>query len=55
MIDGRHAEAIEISHEGWWVVLHIGIGEFADVYVFGSPGTRPTPLELHSVTEAAYQ
>ena len=54
-IDGRGVEAIEIAHEGWWVVLHIGIGEVADVYAFGTPGTRPTPLILQSVTEAAYQ
>lgn len=54
-IDGRGVEAIEITHDGWWVVLHIGIGEVADVYVFGPPGARPTPLVLQSVTEAAYQ
>ena len=54
-IDGRGVEAIEIAHEGWWVVLHIGIGEVADVYVFGPPATRPSPLVLQSVAEAAYQ
>lgn len=54
-IDGNRVEAIEMTHDGWWVVLHIGIGEVADVYVFGPPGTRPTPLALQSVSEAAYR
>jgi hypothetical protein len=37
------------------LVLHIGIGAAADVYVFGPAGARPTPLELQSVNAAAYQ
>ena len=53
-IDGRAVDAIGITYDGWWLVLYIGIGELADVYVFGPPGTRPAPLELQSVTEAAY-
>jgi hypothetical protein len=53
-IDGNGVEAIEITHDGWWLVLHIGIGEVADVYVFGPPGTRPTPLALQSVSATAY-
>ena len=54
-IDGSSVEAIEMTYAGWWVVLHIGIGEVADVYVFGPAGARPTPLGLQSVTQAAYQ
>jgi hypothetical protein len=54
-IDGSRVEAIEITHDGWWLVLHIGIGEVADVYVYGPPASRPTPLTLQSVSEAAYQ
>ena len=54
-IDGSTAEAIEMTHDGWWLVLHIGIGEVADVYVFGPPGARPTPLVLQSVRTTAYQ
>jgi hypothetical protein len=54
-IDGSTAEAIEMTHDGWWLVLHIGIGEVADVYVFGPPGARPTPLVLQSVSATAYQ
>jgi len=54
-IDGRSVEAIEMTHDGWWLVLHIGIGEVADVYVFGPPATRPTPLVLQSVSAAAYE
>jgi len=54
-IDGSTAEAIEMTHDGWWLVLHIGIGEVADVYVFGPPGARPTPLVLQSINAAAYQ
>jgi hypothetical protein len=54
-IDGRSVEAIEITHDGWWLVLHIGIGEVADVYVYGPPGARPTPLALGSVNAAAYR
>jgi ABC-type bacteriocin/lantibiotic exporter with double-glycine peptidase domain len=54
-IDGTTVEAIEMTHDGWWLVLHIGTGEVADVYVFGPPGGRPTPLALQSVNEAAYQ
>jgi hypothetical protein len=54
-IDGSSVEAIEITHDCWWLVLHIGIGEVADVYVYGPPGARPAPLALQSVSEAAYQ
>jgi hypothetical protein len=53
-IDGRSVEAIEMTYNGWWVVLHIGIDEVADVYVYGPPGARPTPLVLESVSPAAY-
>jgi len=53
ILDG--VAAIETSYEGWWLVLHIGIGEVADVYVIGPTGTRPTPLALNSVSAAAYQ
>jgi hypothetical protein len=53
-IDGHRVEAVEMTHDGWWLVLHIGIGEVADVYVFGSPGERPTPLALQSVSTADY-
>jgi hypothetical protein len=54
-IDGRSVKAIELTHDGWWLVLHIGIAEVVDVYVFGPPGARPTPLVLQSVSETAYQ
>ena len=54
-IDGTTVEAIEMTHDGWWLVLHIGIGEVADVYVFGPPGARPTTLVLQSISAAAYQ
>ena len=54
-IDGTIVEAIELTHDGWWVVLHIGIDEVADVCVFGPPGTRTTPLVLQSASAAAYQ
>jgi len=54
-IDGSSVEAIEMTHDGWWVVLRIGIGEVADVYVFGPPGARPAPLILQGVSAAAYQ
>jgi hypothetical protein len=54
-IDGDAVEAIEIAHDGWWLVLHIGSGEVADVYVFGPPGTRPTPLALKGISAADYQ
>jgi len=54
-IDGTAVEAIEITHGGWWLVLHIGLGEVADVYVYGPPGARPTPLALQSVSPAGYQ
>jgi hypothetical protein len=54
-IDGTTVEAIEMTHDGWWLVLHIGTGEVADLYVFGPPGARPTPLALQSVNAAAYQ
>ena len=54
-IDGNSVEAIEITHDGWWLVLHIGSGEVADVYVYGPPASRPTPLVLQSVSAAAYQ
>lgn len=53
-IDGTTVEAIEMTHNGWWVVLRIGTDEVADVYVFGPPGARPTPLVLHSVSDDAY-
>jgi hypothetical protein len=53
-IDGRSVAAIELTHDGWWLVLHIGIGELADVYVIGPPGARPAPLALQSVSAAAY-
>jgi hypothetical protein len=54
-IDASSVEAIEITHDGWWLVLHIGIGEVADVYVYGPPGARATPLALQSISAAAYQ
>jgi hypothetical protein len=54
-IDGSSVEASEMTHDGWWLVLYIGIDEVADVYVFGPPGTRPTPLVLQSVSAAAYE
>jgi hypothetical protein len=54
-IDGSSVEAIEITHDGWWLVLHLGIGEVADVYVYGPPSARPTPLALQSINTAAYQ
>jgi hypothetical protein len=54
-IDASSVEAIEMTHDGWWVVLHIGIGEVADVFVFGPPGNRPTSLALQSVSPTAYQ
>ena len=54
-IDGIDVEAIEITHDGWWAVLHIGTGEVADVFVVGPPGTRPTPLALKSVSADDYQ
>jgi hypothetical protein len=54
-IDGSSVEAIEMTYDGWWLVLHIGIGEVAHMYVFGPPATRPTPLVLQSVSAAAYE
>jgi len=54
-IDGGAVEAIEMTHQGWWLVLHIGIREVADGYVFGPPGARPTQLDLESVSATAYQ
>jgi hypothetical protein len=54
-IDGNTVEAIEITHDRWWLVVHIGIGEVADVYVFGPAGARPAPLALQSVSAATYQ
>ena len=53
-IDGSTAEAIEMTHDGWWLVLHIGLGEIADVYVFGPPGAWPTPLAIQTVSSADY-
>lgn len=46
--------AIETTWNGWWVVLHIGFGEVADVYAYGPPGTRPDPLALERVSTDAY-
>ena len=54
-IDGSRVDAIEMTYEGWWLVLHIGIGEVADVYVFGPPGARPAPLVLQSVSASPSQ
>jgi hypothetical protein len=54
-IDGHGVDAIEMTHEGWWLVLHIGTGGVADVYVVGPPGARPTPLVLQSVSAADYR
>jgi len=54
-IDGSSVEAIEMTHDGWWVVLHTGTDEVADVYVYGPPGARPTPLVLQRVSANAYQ
>ena len=34
-IDGTTVEAIEITREGWWLVMHIGIGE-----VWRAPAVR---------------
>jgi hypothetical protein len=54
-IDDAVVNAIEATcDDGWWVVLHIGVGEIADVFVYGPPGTRPTPLKLQSVSADAY-
>lgn len=47
-IDGDPVEAIELECEGWWVVLHVGRGKIADVWVCGPPGTRPDTLALET-------
>ncbi|MGD0198412.1 MAG: hypothetical protein ABSC56_10990 [Solirubrobacteraceae bacterium] len=53
-IDGVAVNAIEATCDGWWVVLHLGVGEVADVFVYGPPGARPTPLKLETVSADAY-
>jgi hypothetical protein len=54
-IDDSEVEAIEMTRDGWWVVLHIGIDEVADVYVYGPHGGRPAPLVLQRVSPDAYR
>jgi hypothetical protein len=52
-IDGEPVEAVELDWEGWWVLIHVGVGKLADVYVFGPPGSKPEPLELETITPDA--
>ncbi|MGA3362109.1 MAG: hypothetical protein ABSD82_08770 [Solirubrobacteraceae bacterium] len=54
-IDGRTVEAIEITYDGWWLVLHIGIGEVADVFVFGPPRRATHTAPTQSVSASACQ
>jgi hypothetical protein len=49
-IDGSTVDAIEATWEGWWVVLHIGVGEIADVLIYGPSSARPMPLQLQSLS-----
>jgi hypothetical protein len=53
-IDGKQVVGVATDWNGWWVVLHVGIDETADVYVYGPPGTKPDPLALEQVSLDAY-
>ena len=54
LVDGVAADAIEISDDGWWLVLHVGVEEVADVYVYGPPHARPEPLALQRIRDKDY-
>jgi hypothetical protein len=54
LIDGRRVAGIETNWDGWWVVLHIGFDEVADVYVYGPPGSKPNPLALEQLAAETY-
>lgn len=54
LLDSVAVDAIETTYEGWWLVLHIGDAEVADVYVYGPPRTRPDPLVLQRISDDAY-